>query len=385
MKFQFYILTIVTLMSLYIVALASPGAHGPNGEHLDQAPTQSNSTIGRQADGSILMPMKHQAMLGIETQFAVQSEESKHIQLEGLVKPHPDGFAVIQPSSDGRLEAPEQGMPLTGSTVKAGDILGYIRYQYTAFDRATQRSELVKVRNQIEQAKRDVERLERLGDLASQQELEQLATQLTILKQQATVLRQGLEKSEALIAPITGVLRNNGISRGQWVEAGKTVFTIMSNEQFMVEASIPHPELLPKLTDAKMIQAPSFELTFVGFNTAQVNGLTQANFVLQQSASADKKVYSGQFQSTLPVVMNQPVTLRAVIDETITGIVLPDSAIVLSRNNLPQVWIKLSAERFLPQIIEYQVLEPGLVIVTNGLGEDNRVVVSGTSLLNQVR
>jgi hypothetical protein len=58
---------------------------------------------------------------------------------------------------------------------------------------------------------------------------------------------------------------------------------------------------------------------------------------------------------------------------------------VLSANNLPQVWIKLSAERFLPQIVEYEELEPGFVVITKGLGTDNRVVVEGSSLLNQVR
>ena len=58
---------------------------------------------------------------------------------------------------------------------------------------------------------------------------------------------------------------------------------------------------------------------------------------------------------------------------------------MLSANNLPQVWIKLSAEQFLPQIVEYEELDPGVVMITNGLGADNRVVVEGSSLLNQVR
>jgi hypothetical protein len=134
--------------------------------------------------------------------------------MHGEVKPHPDGYAIIQPSSDGRLDAPEQGMFTSGTQVNAGDILGFIRYQYTAFELANQTSDLVAIRNQIEQTNRDVDRLDKLGDLASKQRIEQLRTQLNILKQQEKVLQQGLEKSEALVAPLSGVLINNSVSRG---------------------------------------------------------------------------------------------------------------------------------------------------------------------------
>jgi len=352
--------------------LASPGAHGPDGEHLDQN-SKANGGIGRQADGSILMPMKHQALLNIRTQFVTVTSANKHIQLHGLVKPHPDGYAIIQPSSDGRLDAAEQGLPTSGTKVKAGDILGYIRYQYTAFDLASQTSELVAVRNQIDQTNRDVERLTRLGDLASRQKLEQLQTQLTIFEQQEKVLQQGLEKSEALIAPISGVLINNSVTRGQWVEAGKTLFEIVSPEKIVVEAETSDFSLLDKLSTARVEQLPELTLSYLGFSPETVNGLVHANF---ENQSGINKFH---------LLLNQTVTIQALLDETIEGIVLPAKAVVLSPNNLPQVWIKLSAERFLPQIVEYQQLEPGVVVITNGLGADNRVVVEGTSLLNQVR
>lgn len=353
--------------------LASPGAHGPNGEHLDQNTNKDNGELGRQADGSVLIPMKHQALLNIQTEFAAVTKANKHVKMHGLVKPHPDGFAIIQPSSDGRLDAPEKGMYISGASVKAGDILGYIRYQYTAFDLASQTSELVAVRNQIAQTNRDVQRLKSLGDLASQQELERLETQLTIFKQQESVLKQGLEMSEALIAPIDGILVNNSVSRGQWVEAGETLFEIVSPRRFVVEATISNAKLLNELTTAQMAQLPNVTLNYTGSSPELVNGLIHANF---ESLNNDVN---------LNIQINKPVTLQAAINKVIEGIVLPAKAVVLSANNLPQVWIKLSAERFLPQIVEYEELEPGVVMITNGLGADNRVVVQGSSLLNQVR
>lgn len=366
--------SLMLLLSLFSTLLfASPGAHGPNGEHLDQNANSNNSALGRQADGSVIMPMKHQALLEIRTQFVTATMANKHVQMDGLVKPHPDGYAIIQPSSDGRLEATQSGMPTSGTKVKAGDILGYIRYQYSAFDLASQTSELVAVRNQIEQTNRDVSRLIKLGDLASKQRLEQLKTQLTIFKQQEKVLQHGLEKSEALIAPISGVLINSSVSRGQWVEAGKTLFEIVSPGKYLVEATTSNAELITKFSTAKMKELPSVKLDYLGYTPALTNGLIQINFDVHAKSDEHN------------LLLNQNVTIQAPIDETVEGIVLPAKAVVLSSNNISQVWIKLSAERFMPQIVEYQELEPGVVVITKGLGADNRVVVEGASLLNQVR
>lgn len=369
---SFFKLILLTVSLFSTTLIASPGAHGPNGEHLDQNSNKGNGELGRQADGSILMPMKHQALLNIRTQFAEVTTAYKHVQLHGIVRPHPDGFAIIQPSSDGRLDAPKQGMYTSGTSVKAGEILGYIRYQYTAFDLASQTSELVAVRNQIAQTNRDVERLRKLGDLASKQEKEQLETQLTTLKQQESVLKQGIEKSEALIAPIDGVLVNKSVSRGQWVEAGKTLFEIVSPRKFVVEATTSNTNLLSKFTTAEITQLPNVKLNYKGYSPELVNGLIHANFESLNGANNN-------------LLINKPVTLKAPLNETIEGIVLPAKAVVLGANNLPQVWIKLSAERFLPQIVEYEDLESGVLVITKGLGADNRVVVEGSSLLNQVR
>ena len=371
MKLKNAVLLSLSLCSLSLSA--SPGAHGPNGEHLDQKSKKIEGALGKQTDGSVIMPMKHQALLNIRTQFVTKSEAKKHIRLDAIVKPHPDGYAKIQSSSDGRLDAPETGIYTTGEKVNAGDVLGLIRYQDTAYELASQTSELIAIRNHIEQTNRDVMRLKKLGDLASKQALEQLETELLSLKQQAQALQKGLEKPEVLIAPISGVLINHKVSRGQWVKAGEALFEIIAPNQFLIEASTKDFALTKQLTSAKVIEQPAISLNYLGFSPELVNGLVHVNFELAQ-----EHVESSLF-------INQNISLHAPINKKQQGIVIPLDAVVLSQNNLPQVWIKLSAERFLPQLINYQHLEPGLVLVTEGLGADNRVVVTGASLLNQVR
>jgi cobalt-zinc-cadmium efflux system membrane fusion protein len=85
------------------------------------------------------------------------------------------------------------------------------------------------------------------------------------------------------------------------------------------------------------------------------------------------------------LLIDQPVTVFAELENTLEGILLPSDAIVSNSANLPIVWIKVSAERFLPQIVQYRDISPNKVLITQGLGADNRVVTAGTSLLNQVR
>lgn len=373
MKYAHLLLASLLSLSVCSSVLASPGAHGPNGEHLDQKPKKAEGSLGKQADGSVLIPMKHQALLNIKTQFVTESVAKQHIRLDAIVKPHPDGYAKIQSSSDGRLDAPENGIRPSGSKVNAGDVLGLIRYQDTAYEFASQTSELIAIRNQISQTNRDVTRLKKLGDLASKQALEQLETVLLSLKQQAGALQQGLEKPELLIAPLSGVLINHKVSRGQWVQAGEALFEIISPNQFLIEASTSERHVLQKLTTAHIIEQPSLSLNFIGYSPERVNGLVHLNFELNNHTE------------DTGLLVNQSVTLQAPINQEKVGIVLPATAVVRNQNNLPQVWIKTSAEHFLPQLIKYENLQPGVVLITQGLGADNRVVVEGASLLNQVR
>ena len=83
--------------------------------------------------------------------------------------------------------------------------------------------------------------------------------------------------------------------------------------------------------------------------------------------------------------MGQPVTVLARLKTTVKGIVLPSEAVVRNPNNETIVWIKSGAERFIAQPVEYQALNAREVVITKGLADENRVVISGTNLINQIR
>jgi hypothetical protein len=79
------------------------------------------------------------------------------------------------------------------------------------------------------------------------------------------------------------------------------------------------------------------------------------------------------------------VTVLAKLDTRVKGIALPASALARNQANETVVWIKSGALRFIALPVEATALDARTVVVTKGLAPDNRVVVSGTSLINQIR
>lgn len=363
----------IALLVIASSAKAAPGVHGPNGEHLSGSAPATNTLSGRQADGSVLITMAEQQLLHIRTLMATRSTTSRYVTLDAVVQHHPSGRALVQSGSDGRLDAGPGGLPVSGQRVQAGDVLGYVRYQDTAYELASQTGELIALRSEIEQAVRDLKRLDSLGNLVAMQEREQLQNRVQRLQQQEQVLQQGLEKPEVLLAPISGIIQNDNISRGQWVKAGPPLFEIIDPTQWLIEATTTDSTLLSALTTAVLAQQPQWPLQFVGHSPR----LQQGQIVLFFSPE--------NRDDSIPLVAGQPVRLHAPLATVQEGIVLPASALVHNSNHLPIVWIKLSAERLLSQRVQYQQLDPERILIQEGLGDDNRVVVQGASLLNQIR
>ncbi len=64
---------------------------------------------------------------------------------------------------------------------------------------------------------------------------------------------------------------------------------------------------------------------------------------------------------------------------------LPAQTLARGPANEPVVWIRAGAERFIAQPVRWQPLDAERIVVTHGLGADNRVVVQGAGLIAQIR
>ena len=87
-------------------AMAAPGAHGPNGEHLDAPGAAGNASgLARLPDGSVNVPKAAQRRMGVRTVLAPVSEAPVTFELPGRVVADPNASGRVQAVHGGRIEA----------------------------------------------------------------------------------------------------------------------------------------------------------------------------------------------------------------------------------------------------------------------------------------
>ena len=356
-------------------AVAAPGALGPNGEHLD-APTAINASgLMRLPDGSVNVPMLAQRRLGIRTQLTPETQAAATIELSGRVVMDPNASGRVQAIHGGRIEAGPRGLPVAGQTVRQGEVLAYVAHHAEPYALANQQAQLAELRSGRELAAQRVQRLQSLEGTVPRKEIEAARAELQSLIAREKSIGASLAAREALLAPVSGVIARADATKGQVVEAREVLFEVIDPARVLVEATTADPSLPARTGQAHLQGVPGVKLQLIGAARSLRDGVLPMTFraVPEQSGKA------------LPLAVGQPVTVVASLTEQVKGFVLPAQAVVRNSANEPVVWIKSGAERYIPQPVQYRSLDAATVVVTQGLGADNRVVVQGAPLIAQIR
>ncbi len=357
-------------------AHAAPGAHGPNGEHLD-APggTASASGLARLPDGSVNVPMLAQRRLIIRTAMAVESEAASTIELPAKVIMDPNASGRVQTVIGGKIASGPKGLPLAGQAVRRGDVLAYVIHHAEPLALASQQAQVSEVRGSRTIAEQRVQRLRSLEGTVPRKEIDAAVTELETLKARERSLGSGIGAREALVAPVSGVVSRADVVAGQVVEARDILFEVIDPERMLIEATTSDPALAPQIGLAAIKGIDGLRLQPVGAARSLREGVLPITF--RPAAESDRR--------TLPLAIGQPLTVVASLRQTVKGFVLPAQAVTRNAANEAVVWIKSGAERYIPQPVQYQALDATRVVVTQGLGADNRVVVQGAALVAQIR
>ena len=356
-------------------AVAAPGAHGPNGEHLD-APTAINASgLMRLPDGSVNVPMLAQRRLGIRTQLTPETQAAATIELSGRVVMDPNASGRVQAIHGGRIEAGPRGLPVAGQTVRQGEVLAYVAHHAEPYALANQQAQLAELRSGRELAAQRVQRLQSLEGTVPRKEIEAARAELQSLIAREKSIGASLAAREAWLAHVSGVIARADATKGQVVEAREVLFEVIDPARVLVEATTADPSLPARTGQAHLQGVPGVKLQLIGAARSLRDGVLPMTFraVPEQSGKA------------LPLAVGQPVTVVASLTEQVKGFVLPAQAVVRNSANEPVVWIKSGAERYIPQPVQYRSLDAATVVVTQGLGADNRVVVQGAPLIAQIR
>ncbi|MFC5460529.1 efflux RND transporter periplasmic adaptor subunit [Massilia niabensis] len=351
--------------------LASPGAHGPNGEHLDGQATATTGGLARLPDGSVNVPKLAQRRMGVRTLMVKEGEHARTLALNGRVAIDPNAGGRVQAPFSGQIAPGPKGLPVAGQRVVKGQVLARLRPTGAAIERGNQAAQLADLRaNRALLAKR-VQRLKSLEGVVPAKEIEAAQAELTSTIGQERAVSKSISGSEAIIAPASGIIANASVLNGQIVESRDVLFEIVDPQRMMIEALSTDAGVARKISTASLVDVPDVELTLLGGGRTLRDGAVPINFRARGAA--------------LDLAVGQPVTVLAKLDTRVKGIALPAAALARNPANETVVWIKSGAQRFIALPVEATALDAGTVIVTKGLSPDNRVVVVGTSLINQIR
>ena len=361
------------LLLASLAAWAGPGAHGPNGEHLDQAPAQTAGGLARLPDGSVNVPKAAQRRMGLRTLVAPATEAAATVQLPARIVADPNASGQVQAIHGGRVEPGPRGLPVPGQAVRQGEVLAWVRHHAEPFALASQQAQRAELQAAREVAEQRVRRLESLEGTVPRKEIEAARIEAQALAARERSIAASLDAREALRAPVSGVIARADLKAGQVVDARQLLVEVVDPARLLAEASTPDVSLGGKLAGAHLAGMDGVRLQLVGAARALRDGMLPLTFRVSAGAGAT------------PLAVGQPVTLVAALKEKRKGIVLPAAAVVRSPNNEPVVWIKSGAERFVPQPVQVQPLDASTVLVTQGLAPDNRVLVEGAALVAQIR
>lgn len=362
---------------LALVARAGPGAHGPNGEHLDGPATGAATTGGlaRLPDGSVNVPKAAQRRMGVRTIVAPVADAEATVELPGRIVADPNASGRVQAAHGGRVEPGPRGLPVAGQSVRQGDVLAYVRHHADPYAAGSQRAQLAEIRAQREQAERRVARLASLEGTVPRKEIESAQADARSLAERERSIEQSLSQRETLVAPVAGVVARADVFAGQVVESRDILFEVTDPSRMQVEADTVDAALPAAIGGAQLAGVPGARLELRGAARALRDGLLPITFSVRPEKA-------GQ---ALPLAIGQPVTVIVSRREKVKGIVLPAESVARNPANEPVVWIKSGAERFVPQPVRLRPLDARTVVVTEGLAPDNRVVVQGAALIAQIR
>ena len=364
------------MVSIACAVHAGPGAHGPGGEHLDApGPVSNASGLARLPDGSVNVPKLAQRRMGIRTIMPPVEEAAATVELPGRVIMNPNAGGRVQANHGGRLEAGPRGFPVLGQAVRKGEVLVYTRHHADPYAEANQQSQLAELRANRAIAEQRVARLASLEGTVPRKDIDAARAELQSLTERERGIGASVHAREAMVAPVTGVIARADAIAGQVVETGHVLFEIVDPAHLMVEATTTDPTIASRLGVATLQGVPEARLKLLGAARSLREGVLPITF---EAGSADKG-------KGLPLAVGQPVTVIATLQERVKGIRLPAQAVVRNAANEPTVWIKSGAERYIPQPVQYRPLDALSVVVTAGLGVDNRVVVQGAPLIAQIR
>lgn len=202
------------------------------------------------------VPKETQFLLEVRTQRAAVRPLESRLVAPGKVVPRTDRYAQVSAPVPGRVLASGTAVPLVGQRVKRGQVLAVVQQSLSTSEATGLSTDLIQAEAEagraqaaLEQARRDLTRLESLQGVVAEKEVQQARLAVSTAEQELgraraarDVLagaRQGQGSARfPLEAPIDGVLVEARASVGEQVDPSRPLFTVLDASVVWVEARV---------------------------------------------------------------------------------------------------------------------------------------------------
>ena len=362
----------VLLVGLFAAGAAF--AHG--GEDHGDAPAPvaaATDTPRRLLDGSVAMPKDAQRLLAIRTVLAAQTQSARTVQLIGQVIADPATAGRVQSTQSGRVQPAGGDLAHVGQAVQKGDALAVVVPVITGVERGGLQAQIAELDAQIRIAQQKVTRLNALAGSVAGKEIDDARSELGGAQARRAALSPTLVQGEVLRAPVSGIVSVANVTTGQVVESKDVLFEIVDPKRLWIEALAFDPAVASQMTSAsaRATDGTPIKVGFVGRGLSLRQGAVPLQFRIENPPAS--------------LSVGSPVTLIANVATQESGFALPRTAVVRMPNGGSAVWDHVTAERFVARPVRLQPLDGGNVLVLAGVKAEQRIVVQGADLLNQIR
>lgn len=316
------------------------------------------------------------------------------VKVPAFVRARPGFSAAVVVPVSGQLEAAGGGLlPVPGRRVEVGELLAYLRPNYSeAAARLVEAdSALVAARAELNQAETSYERIRKLAAASAKSERElqdaELAYEFAKARYSAAVgvvetfklsadapAASGALRLE-LRASISGIVSSVVSGAGEIVAAGQTVFTVVNPESLWIVAEVPEAELGRLGSAGKAaLELPSRPREFLPVTGDDRGHLVSVGVEVDRVTRTVPLIY--EVQNPGGLLVGQMVNLyveTASVQETLA---IPDAAII-EEDGRPIAFVQVGGETFEKRDLELGIRDGNLVQVLSGLREGERVVTKG--------
>jgi hypothetical protein len=332
----------------------------------------------RRPDGSYFIPKTLQRLFHIRTMTAQAAEIPVIVRIAGRIVADPHAHGTVQASLTGRIEPPDTGLPVLGSSVAKGDLLGWVHPSVGVVDRSQVRREVARLTTEIRMETESLEILKQFSLVPFRDgKIYQTEQKLAGLRRERDALLPLLQTREALVASSDGIVSVSNAISGRIVQAGEVVFEIVDPKRLWIEAAAPDPTLAAQASAVAAASATTPEgtqlaLHFVG------SGLSlreQSTPILFRIDNPPEGLRIGR---PVTVTIESQVRMRR-------GIPISRAAVTVGSDGVQSVWEQTGPEVFVPHPVRLQDVDGGTVLIIDSIADGARLVVGGARLMAQLQ